>query len=180
MTESVVLPLPRRRAPAKKPRPPDWLADAITDERGRAIANLANAMEALRNAPELERLFAYDLMLGAAILLETVPGSDDGGTPRPVRDTDVTALQEWLQRAGLPKMGRETIHQAVDLRARERAFHPVLDYLSEIEWDGQPRVTGWLSAYLGAERTPYADGIGTMFMVAMVAGSTIRGARPTT
>jgi hypothetical protein len=166
--------------PRKETASAGLACDAITDERGRAIANLANAMEALRNAPELERLFAYDLMLGAAILLETVPGSDDGGTPRPVRDTDVTALQEWLQRAGLPKMGRETIHQAVDLRARERAFHPVLDYLSEIEWDGQPRVTGWLSAYLGAERTPYADGIGTMFMVAMVAGSTIRGARPTT
>ncbi|MBM0207609.1 hypothetical protein JNW90_35020 [Micromonospora sp. STR1s_5] len=114
-------------------------------------------------------MLAFDLMLNAAILVSAVPGTDDEDLPRPVRDTDATALQEWLQKAGLPKVGRETVHQALDLRARERAFHPVLDYLSDLDWDGRPRVETWLSAYLGVERTAYVGKIGAMFLISLVA-----------
>jgi hypothetical protein len=32
---------------------PKWLRDCIRDDKGRVVANLANAMTALRGAPEL-------------------------------------------------------------------------------------------------------------------------------
>jgi predicted P-loop ATPase len=90
-------------------------------------------------------------------------------SPRPVTDTDVSAIQEWLQLAGLKKLGKDTTHQAVDMRAHECAFHPVRDYLNGLVWDGTPRLKEWLSVYLGADRIDYTAGIGTMFMVAAVA-----------
>jgi predicted P-loop ATPase len=61
------------------------------------------------------------------------------------------------------------VHQAVDLRAQERAFHPVRDYLNALQWDGRPRLDTWLSYYLGAVHNEYHAGIGRMFLVAMVA-----------
>ena len=82
---------------------------------------------------------------------------------------DVTAVQEWLQRAGLSTVSKDTTHQAVDLCASERAFHPVRQYLNGLRWDGESRLLGWLNAYLGVDHGPYATGIGTMFMIAMVA-----------
>jgi len=124
---------------------------------------------ALREASELRDLFAYDEMLRAPLLMKSLPWAVVGATPRPVRDEDVTAVQEWLQRAGLTSMSKDTVHQAVDLRAYERAFHPVRDYLRGLRWDGKERLSDWLHVYLGAESTAYTKGIGPMFLIAMVA-----------
>ena len=48
-------------------------------------------------------------------------------------------------------------------------FHPVRQYLNGLRWDGERRLLGWLNAYLGVDHGKYATGIGTMFMIAMVA-----------
>lgn len=61
------------------------------------------------------------------------------------------------------------MHQATELRARENSFHPVRDYLRSMYWDGVPRISTWLSTYLGAEANEYHQTIGTMFLVMMVA-----------
>lgn len=153
---------------------PSWTADFLADEKGTPVPNLANAMIALRAAADVRDALAYDEMLCAPILLGPLPdvagsNSDAVEAPRPVRDTDVTQLQEWLQHLGLRKIGKDTLHSAVDLRAQERAFHPVRDYLDGLVWDGMPRLAGWLPRYLGAEATPYVDGIGRMFFVSLVA-----------
>ncbi len=153
---------------------PTWLKQAQRDDRGRPVANLANAMVALRHAPEIADAFAFDDMLQAPILLASLPavtpeGADPVESPRPVRDTDVSQVQEWMQLAGLPRLGKDTVHQAVDLRARECAFHPIRDWLDALKWDRTARLDRWLATYLGADATPYATGIGRMFIVAMVA-----------
>jgi len=166
----------RRKARPKSggSREASWLKHAQRDDRGRPVANLASVMQALRTAPELSWCFAYDEMLCAPILNVALPivcAEDPGDVedPRPLRDTDVTQLQEWLQLAGLPRLGKDTVHQAVDLRARECGFHPVRDYLDALKWDRTVRLDRWLATYLGADATPYATGIGRMFLVAMVA-----------
>lgn len=89
--------------------------------------------------------------------------------PRPLLDTDVVQLQEWLQHQGLHKVGRDTVYSAVDQRAREMSFHPVRQYLDGLAWDGTKRLDTWLSTYLGAEATPYVAQIGPMFFVSLVA-----------
>ena len=61
------------------------------------------------------------------------------------------------------------MHQAMDLRAVERAFHPVRDYLNGLRWDGITRLEAWLHTYHRAEQTDYTNGIGTMFFIALVA-----------
>jgi predicted P-loop ATPase len=148
-----------------------WLDDCMTDEQSRPYANLANVMIALRNDPALSQMVAYDEMLCAPILMRPAPGQDQAIAfdPRPVADSDVTKVQEFLQVSRLPKIGKDTVHQAVDARAHECAFHPVREYLDGTRWDGKPRLKTWLSTYLGAAPSAYAEGIGTMFMVAMVA-----------
>ena len=152
-----------------------WLKDCICDERGRIVPNLANVLTALRTAPELAEVFAYDAMLCAAILMKQLPvapGAENGDfdpLPRPVRDTDVSSLQEHLQRAGMPKVGKDATHQAVDQRALERSFHPVCRYLQGLSWDGVARLDHWVVNYLGAEATQYVSRVGRMFLIAMVA-----------
>ena len=152
-----------------------WLQGAVEDERGRILANRANAASALRSAPELREAFSYDELAHQIIVDRDLPLAEGAGPrpaaapPRPFSDADASQVQEWLQRAGLPKIGRETVHQAIGLRAQERAFHPVREYLDALAWDGVARLDGWLGRYMGAEPSPYASAIGHMFLIATVA-----------
>jgi predicted P-loop ATPase len=81
----------------------------------------------------------------------------------------VATVQEFLQHAGLTKLGKDTVHQAVDARAHERTYHPVRDYLSGLEWDGQQRAHKLFSAYFGADPSPYTGAVSEMFLVALAA-----------
>jgi predicted P-loop ATPase len=151
-----------------------WLKDCQETSEGEPRANLANVMLALRQDDRINTVFAYDEMLRAPILCK--PGPWDHPKPgspafvsRPVSDVDVTGLQEWLQLNGLEQINKDVSHQAVDLRAGERSFHPVRDYLDALAWDGVGRLLSWVHIYLGAESTDYHAGIGAMFLIAMVA-----------
>ena len=156
--------------------PPHWLDDCQRDDKKRIIPNLANAMVALRSAEDFRGILRYDEMLSAAMLFRPVPifgkslqESDLCWTNRTVTDVDVSAIQEWMQLSGLPRIGKEAVHQAVDLAAQENSFHPVRDWLNGLTWDGRDRISTWLSYYLGATSSPYCEAIGRMFLVSMVA-----------
>jgi predicted P-loop ATPase len=143
-----------------------WLAGCQTDSNAEPRPNLYNVMLAMRDDPRIRDLFAYDEMLRATVLQKPVPGrvldsaAADTFQSRPVKDPDVSLVQELLQGSGLEKIGSEVVHQAVDLRGRKRSFHPVRDYLGSLQWDRTPRVDTWLTTYLGAINNEYHRGIG--------------------
>jgi predicted P-loop ATPase len=183
----------RKRRPKPPPMPlgdrPAWFAELRRDDRGRVFPDLRNVMIALRREPQTATALYFDEMLHDPIMdtpLPLAPGARPAAPPaRPVTDDDVTRLQEWLQHVGLPRIGRETVHQAVDALARETRVHPLREWLDGLEWDGTDRMSGWLMTYLGAdpaanggangEAEPHAAGeayltaIGRMFLIGMVA-----------
>jgi predicted P-loop ATPase len=149
---------------------PEWLSDCILSETGKPIPNLANAATALRADPKLVGLFAYDEMARATVLTRPI-GKEDAADfePRAVTDVDIADLQEMLQKLGIPRLPKDTVHQAVDMIAHEQRFHPVRQYLEGLQWDNIPRVGMWLSSYLGADANEYTEKIGVMFLISMVA-----------
>ena len=94
---------------------------------------------------------------------------DAGHVARPVTDADLGTVQEYLQWQGLRRLGRDTVHQAVDMRSREKSYHPVRRYLDGLKWDNKPRLETWLHDYFGAEQNEYTAGTGKMFLISMVA-----------
>jgi len=149
--------------------PKPWVGRCIVDVCETPLPIVANALIALRHDPELANAFSFDEMLRVPLLTQPLPAGDNDHVIRPVTDVDVTALQEYLQHAGLKRLAQDVTHQAIDLRAQECAFHPVRDYLNALEWDGVQRLETWLADYLGANPTSYTAGIGCMFLEAMVA-----------
>jgi predicted P-loop ATPase len=147
-----------------------WLKYCAFGKNGQPFPSLENAMVALRSDPKFRDAFQYNEMLLAPVLVAQL--TDDPFTgPRRVTDIDVSVLQERLQIAGLKMLGKETTHQAVDLRAKERSFHPVRDWLRSVQWDGVPRLSSWLRIYLGCQQqdSAYLEAVGRMFLIAMVA-----------
>jgi predicted P-loop ATPase len=150
-----------------------WLKQCILGdgEHPKPLAIVANALIALRNDPAVCDAFGYDEMLCMPTVLHEIGAPIDGllNEPRLLTDKDLVDLQEWMQEAGLKRMPRETVRDAVTSYAQEHAYHPVRDYLNALEWDGEDRLNSWLTIYLGVEQTAYSDGIGSMFLTSMVA-----------
>lgn len=151
-----------------------WLEACKLNRDGEPVANLDNTLLALQQAPELRDLIGFDMMECAVMARGPVPGITDPVKalpryPQPLTDVYASAIQVLIQRAGLPRITQDQMHQAIDLRAHECRYHPVRDYLTGLEWDGKGRLQKWLSHYLGAEQSPYVSNIGTMFMIALVA-----------
>ena len=153
-----------------------WLTECICGETGKPLPVLANALVGLRAT--MPDVVALDEMARTAILME--PNSNEKEfAPRQLTDVDVGFLQERLQRDGLPRISKDVMNQAVDIRAHECRFHPVRDYLEALQWDGKPRIQGgrygdeavdpFLARYFGVTHSAYVGLIGSMFLTSMVA-----------
>jgi hypothetical protein len=153
---------------ARNTRRESWLSDCIRSDgkNSKPLPVLANALIGVRAVwPDA---VAYDQMLCAAVLLLPLK-RENNFAPRPLTDVDVGIMQDQLQHLGLKQVGKDTMHQAVDIYAHEHSFHPVRDYLGGLTWDGAPRASSLFSNYFGAEPGPYVEAVSRMFVLSMVA-----------
>jgi hypothetical protein len=137
--------------------------------RGTWACNIGNILLAFKQEPELIGAFGYDQMLWCDVLLRPLLKVDPGFVPRPLTDTDIFAVQEYLQWLGFRRLGKDATYDAISKYAHEHAFHPVRTYLDGLRWDGKARLCTWLTDCFGVELNQYTVEIGTMFPVSMVA-----------
>lgn len=52
--------------------------------------------------------------------------------------------------------------------AHEATYHPVIEYLDDLHWDGQTRLDSWLATYCGAEDSDLNKEFGSKFLIAGV------------
>jgi predicted P-loop ATPase len=145
----------RSRAKAKAP---NWLDACLKGETGRPLPIVSNVLIGLR--ADYQDTFAYDEMRCTTVFKQSRV---------PLVETDIIKFQEVFQLAGLKRVGGETVLDGIKLHSKENSFHPVREYLAQLAWDGTPRIGSWLSTYLGAEVGEYAEAIGRMFLISMVA-----------
>ena len=132
-------------------------------------SNLANALVWLREDHDLGNAFGYDEMQRITMLMHPLFKSDPMFMVRPIEDTDIAIIQEYLQWKGLRRIGATTIHQAVETRARECSFHPIRESLAAGQHDGVNRLDMFFPVYFGAEDNAYTRAIGPMLLISMVA-----------
>ena len=150
---------------------PDWVGQLQRAPGGSVFMTHANAMIALRGAPELRGCFGFDEMDQVAVVLARLPGEEKSGEyPRRITDADELIVLEWLQQHELSRLTRGVLGDAITQRAQERGFHPVRDHLNALAWDGTPRLATWLHEHLNAKGDrEYLGEVGRSFLIAMVA-----------
>lgn len=126
---------------------------------------LANAMTALREAPEWSGGIAYNEFSMRAELPEGCPWRAEPGL---WTDVDDVMLAEWLQRHGV-EVSVTISSQAAEAVAREHCYHPVREFLERTPWDGQPRIDHWLTKYFGAADTEYVRAVAARWLISGIA-----------
>ncbi len=147
-----------------------WREHLLLTATGTPKPLLANAITALREAPAWQFVLSYD-QFAMETILDGAPPWDFKTvewTPRAWASHDDLLTAEWLQRQGI-SVNTQTAAQAVEAVARDRTFHPVINYLSGLEHDGRARLGTWLSTCLGADQTAYNETVGRAMLIAAVA-----------
>jgi len=86
-----------------------------------------------------------------------------------IQDYLVSGLRLAIaERHGVEFPVRE-LNDIIELIARGNAYHPVREYLDGLEWDGTPRLSAWLTDWLGVEDTELAREYARKFFVGAVA-----------
>jgi predicted P-loop ATPase len=147
--------------------PAAWGDLLILNDNGGPKAILANAITALRHAPEWAGVLGFNEFSLGTVALKSAPwpGSRSGIE---WTDQDDRLATDWLQRAGVC-VSLEVGGQAVQTVAKDRAFHPVRAYLDALKWDGTKRLESWLSLYLGVMPDDYSAAVGARWLVSAVA-----------
>lgn len=99
--------------------------------------------------------------------LETPWGGKVGAE---LRDDDAVQIKRWLADHFRMEPSVYLVCEAMTVIAMRNSFHPVRRYLERLEWDGVPRLDGWMKTYLSAVgEEPYLSEVGRKVLCAAVA-----------
>lgn len=85
-----------------------------------------------------------------------------------IEDEDIVFLQYYLAHNKRFEMSIEKIRNALLEKADRISYHPVKFYLSQLEWDGTPRLNEWLVKGCGVDDNAYTRDVGRKWIVAAV------------
>jgi predicted P-loop ATPase len=129
----------------------------------------ANAVVALHENSSWVNTLAFDAFAQETIVDRAPPWANElEWIPRAWVPHDDLLLTNWLQQQGI-NGSPAVAAQAVEMVARERSFHPVLDHLNSLQHDGTFRLDSWLATHLGAEKLNYNKIVGRSMLIAAVA-----------
>lgn len=150
--------------------PHHWSAGLIRNGKGEPRPVLANAIHALRTAPEWQGVLCYDDFAATTVARRRPPwiSADEVWNPSPWSDRCDFLTTEWLQHQDI-LVPAAIAGQAVETVARDQMFHPVREYLEALRWDETPRLDNWLVSYLGANESPYVSAISSRWLISAVA-----------
>ncbi len=151
----------------------DWRNELIrskptaANREGHIYPVLANAISALRYAPDWKSVLAFNEFDLMPVAVRTTPwGALPDSTSWTDHEDRLTA--DWLQRNRI-LVDVHTAGQAAQTVAKDRAFHPIRSYLESIRWDGVERLDRWLPTYLGAQDSDYTRAVGSRWLISAVA-----------
>jgi putative DNA primase/helicase len=151
-----------------------WFTRLQKNQDGAFLPTVANAMTILAHDQALAGLLFYNAFTSEHLLMRAPPKAFaesswlPGPYPRAWGIEDVALIQGHMQRSWSPKFNRGTIEDAMLAAAATHQFHPVMDWLGSLVWDGEPRIDRWLTSAFAAADTSYHRAVGAKFLIAAV------------
>jgi predicted P-loop ATPase len=156
-----------REAALRRRKQPDWTDRLLLDKGGKIIANLANLILILREAPKWKGVLGYDDFNTRVVIRQRPPWGEEA-VDTPWTDHHDSLARVWFQNEKIsPSAG--DVGRAVQASARHNPFHPVRDFFDSLVWDGVPRLESWLQTYFHVEDSEYVRAIGPRYLISAVA-----------
>jgi predicted P-loop ATPase len=132
-----------------------WLTELTINTKGEYENTANNINLILSNDPNIKGLFILNSFDNKRYLSRKSPWRDSGSGQELFKDADYSGVRSYLECIyGIVSVSK--IDDALALEFEKNRFHPVVDYLRSLVWDGIPRIDTLLIEYFGAEDTIYS------------------------
>lgn len=131
----------------------EWMQELEVDPKGgyKPIAQNLNLI--FSHDTRLRNLFKQNDFDGKKYVFGTLPWRRVP-SPEPVKNVDFAGVRNYVEIIyGIAAANK--IEDSLELEFEKNHYHPVLDYLRSLDWDGTPRIDTLLIRYFGAEDTIY-------------------------
>ena len=147
----------------------DTWRDDLTWARGAVRENVPNVVTILSKHHEWAGVIAFDEFSQKVVKRVAAPFDDAARFVANIEWTDVddTRVQIWMSRHEGFAPSSRIVAEAVEVVARMNAFHPVLEYLRALKWDGIPRIDMWMVDHLNVEDSVYTRLVSRWFLIGM-------------
>lgn len=132
----------------------DWMQDLDVDLRGKYHSSAPNLSLIFANDKRLKGLFKYNTFDGKKYIFGTMPWRRVT-KPEPMKNVDYAGVRNYIESIYNISASLK-IDDALELEFEKNSFHPILDYLRGLKWDGVERVDRLLIDYFGVDDTIYA------------------------
>ena len=149
-------------------RPPaagGWKDQLARTENGSLIAHMQNVELILGNDERWAGVIGFSAFSSKIVKLRAAPY---GGGVGDWADIDDVLVMKWLAQQYNLRVKASSVIEAVSVVAHDHAFHPVHNYLNDLEWDRAPRLDTWLTDIMGVDATDYSSKVGKRWMVSAV------------
>ncbi len=154
--------------PEEKEIEMNWHLTHKGDMRVNSIHNIANFFNGYELTKEIHSLLRYNL-LSCSIEFTRKPFWVNEYEPlTPWDDNDAISVVKYLSSEISFNVTKNMVHDAALAVAQENKFHPIIEHLEALKWDGKKRIGTWLSEYLGTADTAYERTVGELMLVAGV------------
>lgn len=131
----------------------DWLGELTVDKYGKYENTIPNFELIISNDPELKGKFKKDLFNQREIIYKPVPWSKITGSFN-YTDEEDASLRHYLEKV-YDIYHATKCKDALAMVFNTNTFHPVIDYLDSLDWDGENRIDTLLIDYMGADDTAF-------------------------
>ncbi len=139
----------------------------IVNKEGQPKACMHNCAVILRTEPEWQGVLRYNEF--NMRVEKGKPPPYEHGVEGEWTDYDTLATTSWISRCHDMTPSSAVMQESVLLAAHANPYHPVIEYLDELDWDGEERIDHWLQDIAGAEHNDYVRAVGRRFLIAAVA-----------
>tara|TARA_R110000851_G_scaffold141057_2_gene278640 strand:+ start:2488 stop:4830 length:2343 start_codon:yes stop_codon:yes gene_type:complete len=131
----------------------DWMGELEIDTKGNYLSSANNINLIFANDVRLKGLFKHNEFDGKRYVFGNIPWRKIA-KPEAVKNVDYSGVRNYIESIyGIT--GNLKIEDSLALEFERNVFHPVMDYLEGVKWDGKKRVDTLLIDYLGADDNIY-------------------------
>ncbi|MBY6879676.1 hypothetical protein EXN65_19755 [Clostridium botulinum] len=151
----------------------EWLKEITYTEQGKVRSTISNFLLIIENDPMLKGKIAYNEFSNRAVVIGQLPWRKKDNISD-WNDTDDSGLREFIEKY-YNISSTAKCADALALVFEKHSFHPIKEYLNNLQWDGKERINTLLIDYLGAEDSNYVKTVTRKTLVGAVARIFIPG-----
>jgi predicted P-loop ATPase len=131
----------------------EWMKELEVDGKGKYLSTATNINLVFAHDRRLKGLFRQNDFDGKKYVFDSLPWRKIR-KPEPIKNVDFSGVRNYIESI-YNITGNLKIDDALTLEFERNIFHPVREYLNNLDWDGETRIDNMLVDYFGADDNLY-------------------------